>query len=90
MIAIAVEDAILGRDADCEPGVIDDPSVSPRHARIVKKPDGTAWIIDLGSTAGTWINCEEAPREGCALREGDLLNLGRAAFRVRNLEEDSL
>lgn len=92
-IAIAAEDFILGRDVKAAPGVIDDPSVSSRHARIVKMQDGAPWIFDLGSTAGTWINFEEVPREGRALRDGDRLNLGRAAFRVRrpmrDPEEDS-
>lgn len=83
-LVFAAADTVIGRDAD-NGAVIDDPSVSPRHARIVRMPDGTPWIFDLGSTAGTWRNFEEAPREGCALRDGDRLHFGRAAFRVRIL-----
>jgi hypothetical protein len=81
-LAITAADTVIGRNPD-NAAPVDDPSVSPRHARIVRMPDGTPWIFDLGSTAGTWRNFEEAPREGCALREGDRLNLGRVSFRVR-------
>jgi hypothetical protein len=81
-LEITAADAVIGRDPDCA-AVVNDPSVSPRHARIACMPDGTPWIFDLGSGAGTWKNFDEAPREGCALREGDRINFGRASFRVR-------
>jgi hypothetical protein len=81
-IAISAGDVILGRTADQAAFAVDDPSVSERHARIVRMPDGAPWVFDLGSTAGTWLNFEETPESGCALREGDRLNLGRAAYRV--------
>jgi predicted component of type VI protein secretion system len=73
----------LGSDAAGADAVLTEPSIAPRHARIVRMPDGGVWIFDLGSTAGTWVNYDEIPREGRALREGDRVNLGRAAFRIR-------
>jgi pSer/pThr/pTyr-binding forkhead associated (FHA) protein len=76
-----VSDAVVGRDASSAI-CLDDPSVSPRHARIVLMGDGAPWVFDLGSTAGSWRNFEEIPPEGVPLREGDRLNFGRAAFRV--------
>jgi hypothetical protein len=82
-IAIGAKDVIIGRDPQAAAVVLSDPSVSPRHARIVRMGDGTPWVFDLGSVAGTWRNFEEVPPEGAALREGDRLNFGRAAFRVR-------
>jgi hypothetical protein len=81
-IEVAGGDVIIGRDPQAAV-VIDDPSVSPRHARIVRMGDGTPWVFDLGSAAGSWKNYEEIPPEGASLREGDRLNFGRAAFRVR-------
>jgi pSer/pThr/pTyr-binding forkhead associated (FHA) protein len=74
---------IVGRDPQAAGVVLDDPSVSPRHARIVRMGDGTPWVFDLGSAAGSWRNFEEVPPEGASLRDGDRLNFGRAAFRVR-------
>jgi hypothetical protein len=82
-IEIAAEDVILGRDPQLAGIVLDDPSVSPRHGRIVRMGDGRPWVFDMGSAAGSWRNFEEIPPEGVALRDGDRVNFGRAAFRVR-------
>jgi hypothetical protein len=82
-IDITMPDVIIGRDPQSAGIVLDDPSVSPRHGRIVRMGDGRPWVFDLGSAAGTWKNFEEIPPEGASLLEGDRLNFGRAAFRVR-------
>ena len=82
-IEITAPDVIVGRDPQSAGIVLDDPSVSPRHGRIVRMGDGRPWVFDLGSAAGSWKNFEEIPPEGASLREGDRLNFGRAAFRVR-------
>jgi hypothetical protein len=80
---LSAPDVIVGRDPKWSVIVLDDPSVSPRHGRIVRMGDGVPWIFDLGSAAGCWKNFEVVPPEGASLREGDRLNFGRAAFRVR-------
>jgi hypothetical protein len=49
----------------------------------VRMGDGRPWVFDLGSAAGSWKNFEEIPPEGASLKEGDRLNFGRVAFRVR-------
>jgi hypothetical protein len=82
-IDITAPDVIIGRDPQSAAIVLDDPSVSARHGRIVRMGDGLPWVFDLGSAAGSWKNFEEVPPEGASLREGDRLNFGRAAFRVR-------
>jgi hypothetical protein len=82
-LELNAKDVIIGRDPQTAAVVLDDPSASPRHARIVRMGDGTPWVFDLGSAAGSWKNFEEVPPEGASLREGDRLNFGRAAFRVR-------
>jgi len=82
-IDILAQDVIRGRDPQSAGIVLADPSVSARHGRIVRMGDGRPWVFDLGSAAGTWRNFEEVPPEGVSLREGDRLNFGRAAFRVR-------
>jgi hypothetical protein len=79
---IAQADVIIGRDPHAAAIVLNDPSVSPRHARITRMGDGIPWLFDLGSAAGSWRNFDEVPPEGASLREGDRLNFGRAAFRV--------
>jgi hypothetical protein len=82
-IEIAAQDVIIGRDPKSAGVVLDDPSVSGRHGRIVRMGDGRPWVFDLGSAAGSWKNFEEIPPEGASLKEGDRLNFGRVAFRVR-------
>jgi predicted component of type VI protein secretion system len=37
--------------------------------------------MDLGSAAGTWINYEQLTRDSRPLAHGDLLHIGRLAFR---------
>jgi hypothetical protein len=80
---VSADDMTVGRDARVAALVLEDPSVSPLHARIGRMGDGAPWVFDLGSTAGSWINFEEVPPEGAPLRDGDRLNFGRADFRVR-------
>ncbi len=67
-------EGVLGRD----PGVgysIDDPTVSRRHAEMVKSGDG--WRLrDLGSANGTEINGVRLIGDK-ALRDGDVIGLGR-------------
>jgi pSer/pThr/pTyr-binding forkhead associated (FHA) protein len=64
----------LGRSlsADVE---IDDPSVSRRHALIVRQ-DGQTYLLDDGSRNGTWHNGIRVDR--AVLRDGDTIGLGVA------------
>jgi hypothetical protein len=70
-------EGVLGRD----PGVeysIDDPTVSRRHAEMVKSGDG--WRLrDLGSANGTEINGARLIGDK-ALRDGDVIGLGRVTL----------
>jgi hypothetical protein len=52
-----------------------DPSVSAKHARIVRGTDGFT-IEDLGSRNGTYVNSEKLS-EKRLLAEGDLVRLGK-------------
>jgi class 3 adenylate cyclase len=69
---------VVGRvDADV---TIEDPLVSRRHAVI--RPAGDALEVeDLGSLNGTWVNGERLEGRR-ALRDGDLVQVGGAAFAV--------
>ena len=64
----------LGRSlsADVE---IDDPSVSRRHALIVRQ-DGQTYLLDDGSRNGTWHNGIRVDR--AVLQDGDTIALGVA------------
>lgn len=66
--------AVLGRADDCA-CTVDDTTVSKHHARV--RYDGHAWIDDLGSTNGTYVNGRRIESDG-ALRRGDRIALGAA------------
>ena len=67
----------LGRSlhADIE---VDDPTVSRRHALIVRQ-DGETVLLNDGSLNGTWHNGERVER--AILRDGDTIDLGVARLR---------
>ena len=63
---------VIGRLPECDV-TLDDPSVSRRHARIVR--EGDRWMIeDLGSTNGVRVNGEQVGQS--ELRDGDRLDFG--------------
>ncbi len=67
----------VGRMPDCDL-VIDDPSVSKHHARIVW--DGQdAFVEDLKSSNGTRVNAEELHLK-MAVRDGDTISFGDTQF----------
>jgi len=59
--------------------ILDDPSVSPLHARLVQQA-GEFILTDEKSVAGTSVNYEllSAP---CRLHHGDVLHFGRLSYR---------
>jgi hypothetical protein len=61
--------------------VLDDPSISPLHARIKRNGDGAFHIYDHGSVAGTWVNYEPVTREGRRLAHGDRIHFGQMMYR---------
>lgn len=57
-----------------------DEYASARHARVEPLRDGV-WIVDLGSTNGTYVN--EQPVEGRErLQDGDVVRVGETLLRV--------
>jgi len=79
--AIVNKELIIGSNPKAVNLALSDPSVDKRHARLTRREDGTFWITDLGSTAGTWVNYAPISPEGARLVSGDLLHVGRVGFR---------
>ena len=73
----------LGRSlsADVE---IDEPSVSRRHALIVRQ-DGQTYLLDDGSRNGTWHNGVRVDR--AVLSDGDTIDLGTARLSYLEVVE---
>ncbi len=68
---------VIGRGNDCEI-LINDHSVSRRHARIQPGADGY-YAVDLQSTNGTYVN--DIPASMCKLKDGDYLRVGNCIYR---------
>jgi two-component system, cell cycle response regulator len=69
--------AVIGRSSQCEIQV-DQTSISRNHSKIMSTGK-TVLIRDLGSTNGTYVN--DQPIEEFALRDGDLIKVGRTIFK---------
>ena len=80
-IPVADKDMTFGTDPVQSKRVLDDASISPLHARIRQMDDGSFFIYDHGSVAGTWVNYEPVLREGCPLAHGDRIHFGQLMYR---------
>jgi VWFA-related protein len=67
--------ARLGRGKDNQV-VLPESSIAREHAEVRTLPDGTFWIVDLGTRGGTFVNGVEVGREGAPLADGDSIRLG--------------
>jgi hypothetical protein len=77
-LEIPRDQALVGRDPACDI-VLNDGSVSRRHARIERR--GQAWaVVDQGSANGTFIDSNRVT--DATLRDGQELRLGSVSFRV--------
>jgi diguanylate cyclase (GGDEF)-like protein len=73
----AATGVVIGRGTDCAI-LIDDHSVSRKHARIEPRAQGYV-AIDLGSTNGTFVN--DHPIVQRQLEDGDYLRVGNCIYR---------
>lgn len=80
-IPLTHREITLGRDNKLAMLVVNHPSVNPLHARLYRAPDGSFYLADAGSVAGTWVNFAPVSARGTRLEHGDLVHIGRAAFR---------
>jgi pSer/pThr/pTyr-binding forkhead associated (FHA) protein len=70
---------LVGRDRDCDV-VLADLAVSRHHAALVLYA-GRWFVLDRGSTNGTWVNGRRI-WGATSIRAGDRLQVGRTAFRL--------
>ena len=78
---------IVGRDRSGDV-VIDDPTVSRRHAEIVRTPDGWA-VKDLDSKNGTFVNQRNIREETYHLEDGDEIRLGASQISLIYRQSDT-
>jgi pSer/pThr/pTyr-binding forkhead associated (FHA) protein len=70
----------IGRSDDNVVVLDGDDYASGHHARVESGLDGT-WVVDLGSTNGTYVNGERIDGR-TRLHEGDLLQVGDTELRL--------
>jgi hypothetical protein len=80
-IPVIDKEMTFGTDPVQSLRVLDDPSISPLHARIKRNGEGAFHIYDHGSVAGTWVNYEPVTREGRRLSHGDWIHFGQLMYR---------
>jgi hypothetical protein len=72
---------LIGRRSDrrdIHPEIsLQDPGVSHRHAKLLRQPDDTLWLLDVGSTNGTLLNGSDVPEAvKTPLKDGDEITVG--------------
>jgi S1-C subfamily serine protease/pSer/pThr/pTyr-binding forkhead associated (FHA) protein len=79
----------VGRDAQFEL-CFEDLGVSYEHAELRRRDDGEIWVIDRGSTNGTYVNEERA--HNARLKDGDVVRFGKKGpvVKFRTSEADPL
>lgn len=80
-ILISSRETTFGRDPNLASVVIEAPGVDALHARLTRRPDGVFVLRDANSVAGTWVNYAPVSVQGTPLEHGDLIHIGRVAFR---------
>jgi predicted component of type VI protein secretion system len=77
-IEVPGDRALVGRDPSADI-VVNDPSVSRRHAIVERRPEGWA-VFDQRSANGTWL--DNVRIEQALLQPGQQLRLGAVSFEV--------
>jgi ABC transport system ATP-binding/permease protein len=73
----------IGQQPDNDIALTGDLEASRHHAEFRRNPEGSFWIIDVGSRHGTYVNGERiTPNTPKALTELDIVSIGRATFRL--------
>lgn len=73
---------LIGRDETAVNLVTPDPSVSRRHCEVFLQ-NGSAFIRDLGSSNGTWINGQPVGQQPVQLQPGQQIFVGHVPLSVQ-------
>jgi hypothetical protein len=80
-IPIAEKETTFGTDPVQAEHVLDHPSIASLHARIKRTESGDFLIFDNNTVAGTWVNYDPIPKDGCVLKHGDMVHFGQLMYR---------
>lgn len=74
LVAVSSKGLLIGRDQGCRLR-LGSPQVSKRHAAIERRKDGI-FLIDLGSTNGTFLNGQPLRSQARMIKDGDRIQIG--------------
>lgn len=80
VLPLSMAEVTIGSGPTCTL-ILSEPSVDKQHSRITQDEMGDFHIADMGSHAGTWVNYAPVSPEGSHLQDGDIVHIGRVAFR---------
>jgi len=80
-ISLQRREYTLGSDPQKAICVLDSTSVDALHAHLSQTAEGKFILKDVGSVAGTWTNFAPVSNDGVILQHGDIIHLGKIAFR---------
>jgi len=86
-IEVPPGEMVVGRDVGCALR-FNDPAVSRRHLRFIRRKDDEAFVEDLGSSNGTLLNGREVSTP-LRIHDGDVISVGSRMLTVRLANEDS-
>lgn len=74
------DELVIGREAEGEARLGEDPALSRRHARVVRDGEGRPLIEDLQSTNGTFVNGRRVSAQ--VLAHGDRIRVGDSELEL--------
>jgi hypothetical protein len=80
---ITHDETYIGSDLSQVQIVLDDPALDGVHSLIRREDSDRFFIMDMDTTAGTWLNYEPVSTEMQELKHGDLIHIGTAVFRFQ-------
>ena len=80
-IPLIEKEITFGTDPIQSAYVLDHPSIAALHARLKRTENGDFILSDNSTVAGTWVNFDPIPKEGCILKHGDVVNFGQLTYR---------
>jgi hypothetical protein len=76
----------FGRGSEPPWSLGDESTAAPEHARLTVGQDGSAWIEDLGTTEGTFIDYRKVDGRS-AIRDGASVKLGETVLRFDQVDQ---
>lgn len=78
---VLADSLTVGRTPDNDVSITSDTFMSSHHARLELRPDG-AWLVDLGSTNGSFVNGQRVVGDR-SVRRGDRVQVGSTVMEAR-------